>query len=346
MHRTDQHRHAPDPVETRRSVSGMGVRIIYGTGVIGLGLYLLWYFGRSLLFLEGTGIVTAPIYDISTPYLSLIDSVNVVPGIYISEHDIVATIHSPQLDQNINDIDRVLVEQSQKEADLRIRYRIANATSQSAQDRLAMANEAFRRLDGKNGESASLVYRMDVYRERAQALVQKSQADAEVDEVQIQLHRFEENTALLKNKIQALNAQFNNGYVTAPISGIIGTNLMHNGEVIKPGDRIVQIYDMSESYIIWHVPAFTIKTPRIGDIVYVHYGQKILPAYVYDIKNIAETAPESSQSILRDKPQEQAILVRTKTQQPSLPINAPVTVRMNYNGWLDAAVSYIIGRMQ
>jgi multidrug resistance efflux pump len=335
----------PDPVNTRRSTSGLGIRIIYGAGVIGLGLYLFWYFGRSLLFLEGTGIVAAPLYNISTPYLSRIDHIYVVPGINISEQDVLATLQSPQLEQQINDIDRILVEQSQKEADLRIRYRIAHATAQSTQDRLTLADEAFRRFDGKNSESASLVYRMDVYRERAQALLQKSQADAEADEAQIQLHRFEENSSFLQQKIQNLKDQFNNGYITSPIAGVVSNRIVHNGEIIKPGDTIVEIYDASESYIVWHIPAFVIKEPRIGDVVYVHYGQKILPAYIYDIRNIAETAVESNQSILRDKQQQQVILGKLKNNAAMPPINAPVTIRMNYNSWLDVITGYIIGHM-
>lgn len=336
----------PDPVETRRAASGFAIRFLYGAGIVGLAFYLLWYFGRVFIFLEGTGFVSAPLYEISTPYLSRVDHMNVAPGIVVSTDDLIATIRSPQLDKEINDIDRILVEQSQREADLKIRYRIAKATSQSASDRLLMANEAFQRLEGKNGEAASLTYRMDVYRERSQAMAQKSQADAEIEEIQAQLDRFEVNRRFLKSKIAQLEKDFDEGQVKAPIGGLIGNTIAHMGEIIKPGDVIAEIYDLSEFYIVWHIPAFGIKQPKVADPVYVHYGQKVLPGYIFEIKQIAESAPDAAQSILRAPVRQQIIWVKTISKNPDLPIHAPVTVRMNYSSALDAFVSRLVGFTQ
>ena len=336
----------PNPVDMRRAASGFAIRFLYGLGILGFAAYLLWYFGRAFLFLEGTGFVSAPLHEISTPYLSRIEHMNVAPGIVVSADDLLATIKSPQLDKEINDIDRILVEQSQREADLKIRYRIAKATSQSAADRLLMANEAFQRLDGRNGEAASLTYRMDVYRERSQAMAQKSQADAEIEEIQSQLDRFDVNKRFLKGKISQLETDFDQGQVKAPISGLVGNHIAHMGEIIKPGDVIVEIYDLSEFYIVWHIPAFGIKQPKVADPIYVHYGQKVLPGYVFEIKQIAETAPDAAQSVLRARAPQQIILVKTIAKHPDLPINAPVTVRMNYSSFMDALVSRLIGFFQ
>lgn len=333
----------PNPVETRRAASGFAVRLAYGVGLLLLGATLLWHFGRGFVFLEGTGLVSAPVHEISTPYLSRVEYLNVVPGIVVTSGDLLARIKSPQLDREINEIERVLVEQSQKEADLRVRYRIAKATSQSSTDRLAMANEAFQRLDGKNTESASIGYRMDVYRERSQAMAQKSQAEAEIEEIQAQLDRFEINNRFLRRKIAALESDFDEGLIKAPIGGLIGNTIAHIGEIIKPGDTIAEIYDLSEFYIVWHIPAFGIKQPKIADPVYIHYGQKVLPGYVFEIKQIAEMAAGSAQSILREKQPQQIILVKPIAKQPDLPMNAPVTVRMNYSSWIDALIARLVG---
>ncbi len=336
----------PDPVESRRAASGFAVRFAYGLGIIVLAATLLWHFGRGFLFLEGTGVVSAPVHDISTPYLSRVEYVNVVPGIVVTAGDLLARIKSPQLDREINEIERALVEQSQKEADLRVRFRMAKATSQSASDRLAMANEAYQRLDGKNSEAASLGYRMDVYRERSQAMAQKAQAEAEIDEIQAQLDRFELNRRFLKGKIAALEADFDDGKIIAPIGGLIGNTIAHTGEIIKPGDTIAEIYDLSEFYIVWHIPAFGIKQPKIADPVFIHYGPKVLPGYIFEIKQIAEAAAEPSQSVLREKQPQQIIIVKTIAKQPDLPIHAAVTVRMNYSSWLDALIGRLLGLVQ
>ena len=150
----------------------------------------------------------------------------------------------------------------------------------------------------------------------------------------------------LKSKIAQLEKDFDEGQVKAPIGGLIGNTIAHMGEIIKPGDVIAEIYDLSEFYIVWHIPAFGIKQPKVADPVYVHYGQKVLPGYIFEIKQIAEPAPDAAQSILRAPVRQQIIWVKTISKNPDLPIHAPVTVRMNYSSALDAFVSRLVGFTQ
>jgi len=337
---------APHPVRGRRARSGLPVRLVYGAGVIAVCAYFVWYFGRSLLFLEGSGIVAAPVYDVSTPYLSQVVHMNVSSGIAVEEGDIIATLTSPQLDREINELDRVLVEQSQKEADLKIRLRVALATVELARASANLADEAFKRLDPGGSGVTSLSYRMDVYRERGLANLQLAQAEAESDEVQRQLDIFAANRRDIKIKEHELLTSFDNGQVKAQVDGIIGNDLVHTGEVIKPGDRIAEIYDISESYILWHLPAFSLREPRVAEEVYVHYGSKILPGYVYEIQQIAEQAPGLNQSILREKQQQQVVLVKLQSDQVQLPINAQLTIRMNYSDLIESIIHRLFGASQ
>jgi hypothetical protein len=50
--------------------------------------------------------------------------------------------------------------------------------------------------------------------------------------------------------------------------------------------------------------------------------------------------------VLRARAPQQIILVKTIAKHPDLPINAPVTVRMNYSSFMDALVSRLIGLFQ
>ena len=334
---------APHPVRDRRARSGIVVRLVYGLGVLAVGLYFAWYFGRSLLFLEGAGIVAAPVYNVSTPYLSQIVHMNVTPGIEVSEGDLITTVTSPDLDREVNDLDRMMVEQSQKEADLRIRLRIARATLDLARNQVALAEEAFKRLDPTGSGVTSLSYRMDVYRERSIAALQQAQAEAEADEVQKQLERFAGNRRDINIKKHALLATFNDGQIRAQVDGIVGIDLAHTGEVIKPGDQIAGIYDISESYIQWHLPSFSLREPRGAEEVYIHYGSKILPGYIYEIQHIAEQAPSLNQSMLREKQQQQVVLVKLLSDQVQLPINAQVIVRMNYSDIVESLTKKLFG---
>jgi len=322
------------------------VRVVYGAGVLAVGIYFAWYFGRALLFLEGSGTVAAPVYDVSTPYLSKVVHMNVTSGIEVEEGDLIAKLTSPQLDSEVNELDRMLVEQSQTEADLRIRLRVALATVGLAKKNVELAEEAFGRLGPGGSGVTSLSYRMDVYRERSLAGLQLAQAEAEADEAEKQLDLFAANRRDIKIKQHDLLAAFDKGQVRAQVDGIVGNGLVHVGEVIKPGDRIAEIYDVSESYILWHLPSFSLRAPQVAEEVYVHYGSRILPGYVYEIQQIAEQAPGINQSVLREKPQQQVVLVKLVSSEERLPINAQVTVRMNYSDLLETIARKLFVRSQ
>lgn len=78
-----------------------------------------------------------------------------------------------------------------------------------------------------------------------------------------QLERFKSNTVLLEGKIKKFNDDFGDGRIRAPINGLIGNKIAHIGEIIKPGDVIAEIDDVSDLYIVWHVPAFNIYAPKL-----------------------------------------------------------------------------------
>jgi len=334
---------APHPVRARRARSGLLVRLVYGAGVLAVASYFAWYFGREFLFLEGAGTVTAPVYDVSTAYLSQVVHMNVASGVAVEKGDLIATLKSPQIEREVDDLDRLLVEQSQKEADLKIRLRVSAATVDLLRKNVELADEAFSRLDPSNSGVTSLSYRMDVYRERSAAGLQLAQAEAEAAEVRKQLDLFAANRRDIRIRKHELLAAFDEGHVKAQVDGIIGTDVVHVGEVIKPGDRIAEIYDVSEAYILWHLPPFSLREPQVAEEVYVHYGSEVLPAYVYEIQQIAQQAPGINQSLLREKPQQQVVLVRPMPGQRQLPINAQVTVRMNYSDLLEAMASRLFG---
>jgi hypothetical protein len=69
-----------DPVAERRMRSGSIIRFLYASGMIILIVILSWNFARGLLFLEGTGTITAKKMVIAYPFPVRIKSVNVTPG--------------------------------------------------------------------------------------------------------------------------------------------------------------------------------------------------------------------------------------------------------------------------
>lgn len=336
----------PHPVEARRARSGTLVRGVYGSAVLSLLAYVLWYFGSQYLFLEGTGLVEARRYVVSTPYVSEVKRINIAPGLRVTAGDLIARIESQQVQQRINELNQMLLDHSQKSTELRIKLRVAAATMDGARDRLALASEAAKRFEAQPVELTSLSHRMNVYRERSAAQVDVARAEAETAETNKQLEQLETIRAGVEAKIEAIRAEFDDGQIKAPVSGLVGNFIAHPGAVIRPGDLILEIYDVSESYISWHVPAFSLREPKIGDVVYVQHGSKVHPGYVWDIQQLARSTPEAGESILRKTEPRQVILVKLQQSGVSLPIHAQVTVRMIYSGLTEEMAKVALARTQ
>ena len=331
-----------DPVQGRRKRGGAFVRWLYGAGVILLAAYLAWAGGRSLIFLEGPGYVAAPKYLASTPYLSQISHMNVSAGVGVDAGDILAFTTSPQVEREKTELLRLELEQANREGELKIRLRIATATLSASKDRLAFADETLGRM-GDHNVTVSTAYKMDVLRERSDALLLNAQAEAETAEIKLQLDHLREHSDALKERVARLDRDFAGGIITSPVNGVVGLALAHDGQVVSPGQTIAEIYDIAASYIDWHVPSFRLYSPRTGDIVFIYRGNSFTRGYVWEILNLAESDRSQGESVLRTPRVKQIVRVKTLREGEILPLHSEVTVRMNYVGALDTLLARLEG---
>ena len=330
---------ATDPAQARRARSGRFVRFVYGAGVLALVAYLAWMAGRSLLFLEGPGYVSAPKYLASTPYLSQVTHMNVSAGVTVEAGDIVAFTTSPQVERERTENLRLQLEQANREGELRIRLRIASATLSAAKDRLRFTEEAMAKADGSHSVSTS--FKLDLLRERSEATLLNAQAEAEVQEIQLELDRSRAHMAAMQVRIDRLDRDFAGGVVVSPVSGIVGLAIAHDGQVISPGQTIAEVFDVGASYIDWHIPSFHLFTPAQGDVVFIYQGRKLRRGYVSEILNLAESDRSQNESLLRAPRVKQVVRVKTLREEEVLPLHAEVTVRMNYFRPVDGLLHWI-----
>lgn len=331
-----------DPVQGRRKRGGAFVRWLYGTGVLALAAYLAWAGGRSLIFLEGPGYVAAPKYLASTPYLSQVTHMNVSAGVTVDAGDILAFSTSPQVEREKTELLRLELEQSNREGELKIRLRIATATLSASKDRLSFADEALARM-AEHNVAVSTAYKMEVLRERSDALLLNAQAEAETAEIHVQLDRIHAHMDTMKDRVARLDRDFAGGVIASPVAGVVGLALAHDGEVISPGQTIAEIYDIAATYIDWHVPSFRLYAPRTGDVVFIYRGNGFTRGYVWEILNLAESDRGQGESVLRTPRVKQVVRVKTLREDEILPLHSEVTIRMNYFHGLDALLARLEG---
>lgn len=326
----------PDPVESRRAGAGRLVRFIYGALVFGILGFFVIRFGAPLVLLNGPGVVTAQLSAISSPYLVQIKRMEVRPGAKVETGALIATVSSPQVDQTSSDLLRALAEITGSEVELRVKARVARDSVEAARSRSEMAGDTLQRLEKANsGEDFGLIYRTDVYRERAIAMQSLLALEAEADEATAQLERLEAVRREIRGQFDAVKREFDDGRVLSPASGIVAPRTSHAGETVVAGSSIAEIFLDGDTFVDWYIPNFRLIDPRPGQRVLVVYGRTRLPGTISEILPISDQLESRRSSILREPSAGQIGRIRFDPGAVPPTLNATVHVHMYYSEFTD-----------
>jgi hypothetical protein len=236
---------------------------------------------------------------------------------------------------------RLQLEQTNREGELNIRLRVASATLTATKERLAATEQALAQLDG--GGSVSTSFKLDLFRERSEAMLLNARAEAEIQEIRSQIDRIHVHDTTLREQLQRLEKSFAKGVIVSPVAGIVGFDIAHDGQVISPGQPIAEVYEVGASYIDWHIPSFRVFSPAQGDVVFIYAGRKLMRGYVWEILNLADAGHYHTDSLLRAPKFRQVARVKPLDEADAPPLNAEVTVRMNYLRFMDGVLRHVEG---
>ena len=291
----------PDPVESRRSATGRFVRFVYALGVLGVLGFFVFRFSAPLVFLSGPGIVSAPREIVSVPYIVQVQRVDVAPGATVQAGTPVALVRSPQVSETQANLVRALAEVTTREAELRIKARLARDSLEAARSRLRIADDNMRRLEAvANADSASVAYRTEVYRERAQAVQNAVALEAEADESSVQLLRLAETRQQIQGQFDRTEKEFDGGRVLSPVNGIVATHIARAGETVVAGSSIAEVFQAGNVYVDWYIPDFRLVDPQPGYRVVVGIGRTRVLGTIAEILPLSDTFESRRSSILRE----------------------------------------------
>jgi len=100
--------------------------------------------------------------------------------------------------------------------DLRIKARVAHDTLESARSYLRLTEEAAERLKGTGAVTASLSYRVEIFRDRALAQKTAITLEAEAAETKIQLEALDELDRKLRDQLARVEISYADGRIFAP----------------------------------------------------------------------------------------------------------------------------------
>lgn len=333
----------PNPVISRRSSAGRVVRFVYGTIVVGLGLFLGWQLIKPMIYTQSYGSVVAPRYVVSTPYTARIVEMLVKPGQSVRKNQVVAVVRSPEIDALRASLLTSVAEQTSKEADLSIRVAVANATLEPAKQRAAAAGDCAAKLDANPGAVTS-VFRSQTLRECAQAAADLARLEAELAEVDRQIRAVRQSRQQLEDVKDFVDHAFNDGMQLAPIRGVVANHAVNPGQSVTAGTPIVQVYDPTELSIQWVLDADRLIQPKAGAPVYVLDGNRVMRATVKEIYSISDQAPEGNTIFSRIR-SGQLVRIELAPDETYPAYQTDIVVRYNYWRFMDTVVELYVDIM-
>jgi len=322
----------PDPVESRRRASGRVVRIVYGTAIFGLLAVVIIYFGAPLVFLRGPGVVSAPRQVVSLPYIVQVTHTSVAPGDKISAGDEIAQIRSPQQDEIVASYMRALADLAGREAELRIRARVARDSLEATRAYLHLTEEAVERLETpSSGASASLSFRIEILNARAQALKAVVSQEAEAGEASVQIDSLSALHQRLQQHLDRIEHDFASGRVVAPVAGIVSRPFAQIGQSLPAGTAMAEIFDTTDIFVDWYVPNHRLVDPRVGNDVLVLFGNRRIPGAIAELLPLSDVLGARLSLGRPDRQSAQIARIRFNPGEEPPALNSTVQIRMFYS---------------
>jgi multidrug resistance efflux pump len=320
----------PDPVENRRASSGRTVRLVYLLGLLVFAGFLAWHYLRFMVFLEGSGTITAKQFLISAPYTVHVDTIEVIAGSRVKKGAVIANVTSFDFEQYRSELLRSIAEMTAREAELQIRLTIAKASLAPSAQRLQIALEVTKRFEAWSRGSESSQYRIDIFRELSNAMEFHVHAEAEASEVSIQMQRLADKRQLLEVRLSKAEGYYNGGVIVSPIDGVVAFDIAKEGSTVLVGQTIGSVYDNSAIYIDWEMPLRRLVEPDVGDAVFITSGYSVIEGSISNIYPISTNLGADRRDFFSTTTQGQTARVKNHGFDKLLPIDSQVIVRMNY----------------
>jgi multidrug resistance efflux pump len=318
----------PDPVESRRRAAGRLVRIAYATVVFGILGFVIVYFGRPLVYLSGPGVVSSPHVVVSLPFVVQVKHVNVTRGSTVKSGEEIGQVWSPQHDGVVATYMRALADIASRSAELRIKARVAQESLDAARSYLQVTEEAVGRVEATS--SASTVFRIQVFRERAAARKALVSLEAESAEATAQLAYLDQFSRQVREHLDQAEGNFADGRVFAPIAGIVPTSPARTGQSVVAGTPFAEILDSSDVFVDWYIPNERLIDPKVGNKVIVVFGNWRLSGTITEILPVSEVYGGTQSALSRERVATQIARIRFGQNIEPPALNTTVYVHMYY----------------
>ena len=262
--------------------------------------YLGNLFGGHLLWLRAEGLVLSDHVIIASPYAVQVARMVAQPGQAVKQGDILAHVSSPQMMEAMATLTSKAAETTARQAELAIKLEVANAVMKSADERLKETEAQLRKGNTSRAGSGfvSDAFVANVQKDRYFAMQEKASREAERRGTIEQLAQLDLSLSEARLALQQLRLSYNNGVIEAPSDGTIGPKTTVQGDVLRPGDNLMQLY-VGTKYALVYLETGSLYETKVGDRVTVADGFKQTNGRIAEIQPLTVPLPAEFQRAFR-----------------------------------------------
>lgn len=301
-------------------------RYVYLTAVLGVFFYLINLFVGPFLWLKAEGLVVSDYIIIASPYEVQVTKIAAQPGQRVRKGDVLAHVHSPQVAESVASLTARAAETTARQAEIAIKLEVANTVMKTADERLAEAEAQVRKVNASRNSTGfvSDTFIGSVQKDRYAAMQEKASREAERRAAVQQLPQLERSQAEARAALEQLRTTYNGGVIVAPAEGIIGPKIVVLGDVIRPGDHLMQLY-VGTKYALIYLETGTLHEAHVGDRVAVADGFKQTNGTISEVLSLTVPLPTEFQKVFRPPTRGQVAKI-TLDAESIFPIPSKVAV--------------------
>ena len=300
-------------------------RYIYISMTFGVLLMLGKMFVGEYIWLEAGGMISAERNIITLPNEAQVLSIEVSAGQTVHKGDVLGHVHSADVNRSLADYKTRYADAAAKVAALNIQLSVASAVLPAAIKRYMTASENLLKLTANRALVTDLTYQAEL-REMYDSQYQISTQQAQKDAATGQLTVLNASLDDARHAIEEIQTNYHRGVVTADDDGIIGDRLAQKGDVLKPGDLLVEEF-VGIRFVLAYLKTDTLYDVRVGERVNIASGFRSTQGTITEVRPIAVQLPPEFQQTFR--PRGRGQVAKIALDDTSFPINTKVQITGN-----------------
>ncbi|MBB5702239.1 multidrug resistance efflux pump [Ochrobactrum daejeonense] len=309
----------------KRSSSGKLGRSIYlGLVIVFLGS-LAYYLIGNMFVLSIDGTILKERYLVSANYPGKVTEVFVKEGDKVQVGTQLARIESFEMIQELANITFRDSDLAIREGQLQGKLASINAVFPLAERTARETKVTSSQFDTVSGKGiVSSLAKDDALRNSLQAAERVAQLQSEKAATENELKLLQQSRAIYRQAIDKLNGIYDQGYLRANMTGIVGAKVPLPGQVVKFSDELMQI-NGGKSYILAYLPDEYLFNVQKGMPVNISGGAQSASGQIDAILTVADALPAEFQNMFR--PRDRSRLVRiTLDEQNPFAVSQKVTI--------------------